>query len=210
MVRVCASPSQFGNDGRHDLVGDGSLRLVDRIAAEHRQAAPHDPCVFLRRAGQAVVGRDLWHVAGDMDLGKTAVGGEDQNAFWRLAERKRLFAVGRGDLGDDKIPAADGLVFRGSAPVARRRRRPTRASASMAAAMVFGFMVSSPGMMVARRLSGNASPARYGSPSGRPGRRPAMLPSGRPAGGAARTRPHLSSASRRRGDGGISRLPSYR
>src|SRR5204863_3445268 len=53
-----------------------------------------------------------------MDLGEAAVGCEDQNAFRRLAERKRLLAVGRRDLGDHEIPAADDLVLE-----ARRRLR---------------------------------------------------------------------------------------
>src|SRR5450432_1289686 len=79
--------------GRDDVVGHRLVVLVDSVSAEHRQAAPHDASVFLRRAGHAVVGRDLGDVAGDMDLGEAAVGGKDQNALGGLAERKRFLAV---------------------------------------------------------------------------------------------------------------------
>src|SRR5436189_1753390 len=53
-----------------------------------------------------------------MDLGEAAVGREDQNAFGRLAERKRFFAVGRRYLGDHEIPGTDDLLLQ----TARRLR----------------------------------------------------------------------------------------
>jgi hypothetical protein len=104
--------------GRHDVVGDGLFGLVDLPGAEHRQTAPHDPGVFLRCCGHAVVGRDFGHVGGDMHLREMAVGREDQNALGGLAERKRLLAVGCRDLGDHEIPGADDPVLE-----ARRRLR---------------------------------------------------------------------------------------
>ena len=53
-----------------------------------------------------------------MNLGEVAVGGEDQDAFGRLAEWKLFFAVGRRNFGDHEIPGADDLV-----PGAVRRLR---------------------------------------------------------------------------------------
>ena len=93
------------------MEGDGLLVLIDRLGAEHRKAAAHDGAVFLGRAGEAVVGSDLRHVAGDVDLGEVAVGGEDEDAFGFFAEEVGDFAVGGFDFGDGEIPGTDDFGF---------------------------------------------------------------------------------------------------
>ena len=89
------------------MEGDRLLVLIDRLGAEHRKAAAHDGAVFLGRAGEAVVGSDFRHVAGDVDLGEVAVGGEDEDAFGLFAEGVGDFAVGGFDFGDGEISGAD-------------------------------------------------------------------------------------------------------
>ena len=85
------------------MKGDGLLVLINRVGAEHRKAAAHDGAVFFGRAGEAVVGSELRHVAGDMDLREVAVRGEDEDAFGLFAEGVGDFAVWGFDFGDDKV-----------------------------------------------------------------------------------------------------------
>ena len=66
-----------------------------------------DAGILLGRRGHAVAVRDLRHFGGDMDLHEVAVGREDHHAARLGPERKRLGAVGRGDLGDDEVPGAE-------------------------------------------------------------------------------------------------------
>ena len=72
MVRVCDSPSQLGNELDTMWKVTVFLSSSTRVGAEHRKAAAHDGAVFLGRAGEAVVGSDLRHVAGDVDLREVA------------------------------------------------------------------------------------------------------------------------------------------
>ena len=63
------------------------------------------------RAGEAVAGGELRHIACDMDLRKAAIRRENEDALRRLTERMRFLAVRRRDFGDHKIPGADDLFI---------------------------------------------------------------------------------------------------
>ena len=62
-------------------------------------------------SSRLLIGTALYPSPAAMDLGEAAVGREDQNPLGRLAEWKRLLAVGRRHLGDHEIPSADDLVL---------------------------------------------------------------------------------------------------
>ena len=80
-------------------------------------------------AGEAIAGGDLRHLAGDVDLREVALRRENQNAARLRTERERFLSVGRGDLGDDKMPGAEEpvlerlLLRRGIAGRARKQQR---------------------------------------------------------------------------------------
>ena len=57
-----------------------------------------------------MVGSDLRHVAGDVDLREVAVGGKDENDFGLFAEGLGDFAVWGFDFGYCEIPGADDLA----------------------------------------------------------------------------------------------------
>jgi N-acyl homoserine lactone hydrolase len=86
-------------DGDHDLLGDGSIRLL--------LTPGHTPGHQSVQIGDLVIGGDVTHFAAGLDDGRFPVFGDDLEAQGRSAERLRALR----DAGDTVLPGHDAGVL---------------------------------------------------------------------------------------------------